>query len=632
MYTIHSSGKVTLLTLFSLVGVFVLASLFDIEYRGQVTSVQATSTATTTVTVLNTPPNWVITAREQIASATTTPTNEGTSTIITARADDNNSESYMLVVCSASSTITVNATAPPVCVTGTTYGVSATTTSGSDATVSISTAGLPGVAPNNQVYPWYAYICDRNLGDPECNDVMYNGTHEAGPVSATSSPFVVNHAPTITNVVITDNEQDPGQSVEWTSTATDTDTIRGGDALTLYVCRADNFDATIPGCLTPGWATSSPSLAATQATSTLIAIPTQDDIYDAYVFVVDPFGMEATGALQGSPQPFQVNNVAPTIGGAISTGLYNVFASSSGTTTLVLTEPEGVTQNFVAMFDVTDNNGCLATTSTNEIQSMIFNVARSGSSTPDGTGCDGDDIFNANSCYQDTYTGWVPNCYQAPYDTCLATDNHVRWECTFPLWFIADPTDAGSKYSTEYWMAVMRATDDGFGGDTPLTGVNGTSTTNSEMQQFLSFRATGSPIAYGSFEPGFGSTVHPATTTVYATGNTGLDQFLSSSDMCLLTGCTVAGNTISIGYQHWSLTNTTPFWSGATTTASTSPTSVAININKPQATTTPSNCTLGSASCGNTYWGIFVPGAITFAGDYTGVNYIDAVVSDQTDW
>jgi len=67
------TGLRTIATMGIIVSFFALMSLLDFERGGHVASVQATSTATTTVTVLNTPPDWTLTARELYASATHIP-------------------------------------------------------------------------------------------------------------------------------------------------------------------------------------------------------------------------------------------------------------------------------------------------------------------------------------------------------------------------------------------------------------------------------------------------------------------------------------------------------------------------------------------------------------------------------
>ena len=70
---IEKKGKVVFVALFSVVTVLALSVLFDTQQVSNVHSVQATSTATTTVRVLNTAPAWTTTAYEKYDSATNTP-------------------------------------------------------------------------------------------------------------------------------------------------------------------------------------------------------------------------------------------------------------------------------------------------------------------------------------------------------------------------------------------------------------------------------------------------------------------------------------------------------------------------------------------------------------------------------
>lgn len=623
-FFVQNAGKATVAMLLSLVGVFMLVTLFDVGNGGHVASVSATSTATTTVTVLNTPPAWIVTARELYASATNTPTNAGTSTVWTATANDSNGEDYYLLICKSSSTPTATASGPPVCGGGGVdqWAVSGAVTSNSQAQVSTTTQ--EGWSESND---WYAYVCDGNLGSPRCNVEQHNGLQEAGPASATSSPFVVNHRPTFT-LAADDSPTLPGATVTWTTTASDPDTVRGTDNVTLYVCKAADFDAAIPGCGSAGWATSSPA-ASNPSTSTDITIPTQDQDYAAYVYVTDEFDFPATGGWQGSSTVLTVANATPYVVGS-TVELYDVFGSTTSDYLMALTEPEGQTQNFVLRFDVADDNSCLNSSSGNEITDVDINVYRSTAGDPDGLLCDSTGEYNANSCYTDTSTNFVPTCYQDPAATCTAGSASVTWECTFPLWYIADPTDAGSAYASEDWRASARATDDGQEGVGPATGSYATSTApagTTEMTQFLSFNATGSPIAYGSWEPGQGTGVHPATTTVFATGNTGLDEYLSGDEMCV-TFPTCNGNatsTIYVPYQHYATSSpSVAYAAGYQLATSTSPVFVNIDVPKTTATTTP--------TADDTYWGIEVPSSLTYAGDYIGRNYIDAVVSASSEW
>ena len=434
----------------------------------------------------------------------------------------------------------------------------------------------------------------------------------------------MNHRHTIT-LAADDSPTLPGALVTWTSTATDTDSIRGGDAIQLFVCKGASFDATIPACTGTGaWATSTAALG-NPSTSTTLTIPLQDTDYGAYVYVVDPFNHPATSAWQGSSTVLTVSNAAPYIASSTIT-IYDVYGSTTNDQTLALTVPESQTNNFVARFDVSDNNSCKNVSNGNEVSDADIDVFRSAVGGTYGLGCDASGEYNANNCYTDRSTNWVPTCYQVSSAPCTSSTVSVTWECTFSLWYITDPTDVGSKFPGEDWRASARATD-----DNTVTGNYSTddkpANTGAEVVQFLSFRATGSPIAYGSWEPGQDTGVHPATTTVYATGNTGLDEYLSGDAMCVsYPSCNgLATSTIYVPYQHYATTSSSlAYGSGFLLSTSTAPVFVNIVIPKTTATDTPTN--------DDTYWGIAVPSSITYAGDYIGRNYIDAVVANSTEW
>ncbi len=603
------------------IAVFILALVFDIGQGGRVASVQATSTATTTVTVLNTAPTWTVTAYEVYASATTTPTNSGTSTVWTATASDSNGENYRLLICKASSTPTPVNGGAPICGGGSTnqWAVSASIVSGAVATVSTTTT--EAMAEKNY---WFAYVCDENAGSARCNASMYNGLHE-GAASATSSPFVVNHRPTFT-AFADDSPTLPGATVTWTTTASDTDTLGTADTVQLHVCRAQDFNTTTGVCGPGGFWASSTFAASNPSTSTPIAIPSQDKNFTAYGYVIDNHTHPASGGQQAVDSVLTVSNATPYVSSSTIT-VYDVFGSTTVDTTLALTTEEGQTQNFVMRFSVSDDNSCQADGGGQEISDVDINVFRSGIGGAIGLGCDSIGEFNTNNCYTHTATStwWAPTCYQTPNGCAGSTTASVVWECTFPLWYTADPTDVGSVSAAEDWRGSARATDD----DAALSnystddeGADGAS----QMTQFLSFRATGSPIAYGSLEPGQDTGTHIATTTVYATGNTGLDQYLSGAAMCVTyPSCTnLATSTIFVPYQHFSLTNSTAYAAGTVLSTSTTPTFVNAVIIKTTATSTPAN--------DDTFWAIAVPSSITFAGDYIGRNFIDAVVAPSGEW
>lgn len=614
------NNSVAIISLSAFALAMVAIFVFDVPFGSEHRSAQATSTATTTVTVLNTPPTWDVTAREQFASATTTPTNSGTSTRWTATATDSNGEDYYLLVCKSSSTPIAAANNAPSCGGGSSdlWAVSGPTTSGSPAYAATTTQ--ESWAESND---WYAYVCDGNAGSPRCTDEMYNGLHEAGAASATSSPFVVNHRPTFT-LAADDSPTLPGATTTWTTTSDDADSLGGDDTIQLHVCKAQDFDVTIPACGVGGFWASSTFVASNVTADGYITPPAQDTDHGAYVYIVDQHNHPALGGWQGSSTVLTIDNATPYVSSS-TIAVYDVYGTTSVDTTLALTTEEGETDNFVVRFSVVDDNSCEALGGTDEISDVNINVFRSGKGGALGLGCDSSGEYDANDCYTDTSPNFTPTCYQVPNDCSGPSQSSVEWECLFSLWYIADPTDVGSVYAGEDWRAAVRAIDDN-AATGPYSLDDEGPDLASQMTQFLSFRATGSPIAYGSWEPGQNTSNHPASTTVYATGNTGLDQYLSGDAMCVtFPTCTNnATSTIYVPYQHYSLAAATAYASGNQLSTSTAPSFVNVDILKTTATSAPASDI--------TYWGIEVPSTITFAGDYIGRNYIDAVVAPSGEW
>lgn len=120
--------------------VFLVAFVFDFSAQ-ELSKVSAAGNATTTLTVLNTPPVFTLNPYEVIGSSTSTPTNSGDVLQWSAIGTDANAADYFLLVCSTdSASATPKTNAPPECGAGIQWGVSATTTSGALATVSTTTA------------------------------------------------------------------------------------------------------------------------------------------------------------------------------------------------------------------------------------------------------------------------------------------------------------------------------------------------------------------------------------------------------------------------------------------------------------------------------------------------------------
>ncbi|OGZ98760.1 MAG: hypothetical protein A3A28_00945 [Candidatus Sungbacteria bacterium RIFCSPLOWO2_01_FULL_47_32] len=596
-------GKTIPMAMFILLGFSVLMMLVFMNSQPSIapTSAEA-STATTSVTVLNTPPQWTIDAQESTESSTNTPTNAGSDLSITGIGTDSNNDPYFLLVCKTSGAPTPFSNAPPECSggSGNRWSRSATTTSATNATSTYVTQ-----ASDAELNDWFAFICDANASNPACNATYKVGTYP------TESPFVVNHRPSFT--VFTDNSpKDPGQTVTWTTTASDADVVVTADTVQLFVCKANDFTGTACGaggtyCST-GASTTDPSC------NFDITIPTQDGNYTAFGFVVDNHNFAASGGAEGSDSVLTVNNVTPTIS---SSTIALRDTDSVGDLTLLTMATQ--TPGFSVRFTITDDNSCLNASSGNEISQVDINVFRSGIAS---TSCLVSGDYNANNCYPEAagIPVWNTSSSTQLTGTCSgASDPDAVWATSFPLYYIADPTDAGSQFPSQDWQATVRASDNNF-----ATSTWTQTETGNEMTSFLAFDLLTVAINYGSLQPGDQNPFLVQNATTSATGNTGVSLNLSGDDMCTAyPSCSYnATDTIPSTEQHYA--SSTVAYASGTALSSTTPAFFDLAVPKSTATSTQANRA--------TDWGIRVPPAITLAGAYTGKNTFVSVVSDSSDW
>lgn len=601
------AGKITVFT--TLIGVVIFGVVFFFSL-GEEASKRAdaqSDTATTSVTVLNTPPSWTGEAREEIESSTSSPTNVGDVVTWVATGTDANSEPYYLLICSNSATPTANSGAAPECDAPTNqWAVSTSTVSGTQARVSTTTQ--TAWAEQND---WYGWICDDNAGTPRCITYFTQGT----TTPSFASPFAVNHRPTF-SVFIDDSPADPGAVVNFYSTSTDPDTSGGQDQLRLHICNDPDFDTSTDSC-GPGGYIASTSVAGAYPDASAqytIVIPTQDQDYTAYGYIVDEHGFEASGGSQGTDSTLTVNNVAPTT--ASST------ISINGGAIITLTVASGETTGFTFQYTATDDNSCLNALSEYEAPSSTVALYRSGvgSTTCDGTA----GAYDPNNCYTSSLatTTWNFVC-TASSTTCTgATDPDQIFECTFPLWYIADPTVAATQYPTENWLAQVRAIDDDY-----ATGTYTERQVGVELDTLLAFNLNTITIPYGTLEPGQQTDPIVATTTIAATGNVGLDEDLSGDSMCTTYAATntcASSATSTIPENQQVFATSTVTYAQGTALSSTTPFELEVN--------TPKSIATSTATTSNTFWGIAVPGTITLSGDYTGQNTFTAIVGEAVDW
>jgi len=614
---VRTAGKITVVTAFSGFLVFMFAFMFDLG-KQEIHRVSAQGAATTTLTVLNTPPVFLIDAYEAVESSTTTPTNSGDQVQWAAVAEDSNGAPYFLLVCSTNASPTANAavdifslgTVAPQCGIGATqWAVSAATPSGDLATAATTTTE---VSPFAELNEWFAWVCDDDPVNPRCNNIPVQG------YSATnSSPFHVNRRPVFSDFA-NNGPADPGAMITFYSTSSDPDVVGGADQIFLVVCGTDSdYNPTTRTC-------NNFFIASTTATvyddaMAVFNLPAiiRDDVYGAYGFILDEHGHQATANPQNAD--FTVNNVAPVVQG----GDIEIYGQGGIGSDLSVSVPGGETPGSTLNFTLTDANSCLNAASSSELVSYSVALFRSSYGT---TTCDGSaGAYNPNYCYTNGVPTTTWNLVCTPTTTCNSPlQDSMSYTCNFPLWYIADPTDGSSPFSAENWSVGIAGIDDNY--------ATGTMATTSNPKNLFSFAAIGiedNAIAYGAIEPGSDSGTLSATSTAINIGNTGLDQEITGEAMCgtfsVGNECpTSATSTIPENQQRFASTTLTYSSPLALALSSTTPTELEINIPKTTATSTPQN--------GTTYWGIAVPVSITLAGSYQGLNTFTAVIANPANW
>lgn len=529
---------------------------------------------TTSVTVGNTAPAITVTPAETTESSSTSPTNVGSAVTVTSTATDSNSENYYLVLCSTDSVIPTNGAAPTC--TATRWCVSSSTASGVEASCAYTT--LIGDAESNA---WYAFVCDGNATAASCSATGNQGS------GGTGSPFGVNHAPGFTSIS-NDGPKDPGVTVTWSTTASDTDTSGAADTVKLLVCKTTGISAgACDGGGADTWCSS--SLGASNPTCGY-AVPavTPDQAYASYVYVVDSHNFGSASANQGSNDAHTVNNVAPVV----SAVTLNAGAAIDLT--------EGTTTGVVLGATITDNNSCYGS----ELTTIYGYAYRSGKAY---TLCDTAGEADSNFCYPEvtcTVTG----------GTCTDnTDASANYTCTVNIQSYADPTDAATLYPTENWLDSIKVTDDDAATHTLEV------TSGVEMNSLTALDVSSS-IAFGSLDVGGKNDPLDKTTTVTPTGNVGLDTELSGAANMCTDYPTCSGGTIGVSYIKYALAATTAYASA--TALSISPTEA--ELNAPKATN-------GSPTTKDIWWGIQIPTGTT-PGSYTGANTVSAYKGETGGW
>lgn len=608
---IQTAGKITIAAVLSGVLVFVFAFIFNVG-KTELMKVEA-QTATTTITVLNTPPQWLSLAVEEFESSTNTPTNSGNSVSWVALAENSGGAPYFLIVCSSSATPTPHAagslvtlgTAPPTCNGGVQWGVSTATVESTQARVSTTTTEVG--AFSGEVLNWYAWVCDDDPVNPRCNN-----TYSQGLNATNSSPFHVNFRPVLTSSTST-SPVDPGAVLNFTSVSSDGNVVRGPDNISLYVCTNNDFNPVTRTC-TGLLASTTGSVTSNAGASFTVPSVIPDDSYFAYVYLVDQYNHDALGPIHGSDIGYTISNVSPTV--ASST------ISINGGLNMSLTAPAGETTGFTLSFIVSDANSCQNASADSEITGYSASVFRSGIGTTTCNGLAG--AYNPNNCYPSgaAPASWNLVCTASSTSCTGNTDPTLLWNCTFPLWFVADPTDSSAYFHLDSWTAGIAGVD-----DNNATGTVTTSANPVTLNSFPAIDLLTAEIPYGALEPGDNSGSLTASTTIESVGNTGLNQNVQGESMCptftVGNECINSATSTIPDFKQEFATSQVSYGSGQDLSSST-PQLVLLQV--------PKSTSTSVYTSGITYWGIEVPIEITLAGAYTGLNTFYAVTAASSTW
>ncbi len=617
------AGKISVAAAVIGLAVFIIAFIVDVGSK-ELSKVSG-QTATTTLTVLNTPPSFTVGAYELVESSTSSPTNTDDTIVWQALGSDSNGAPYFLLICSTNATPTANAaadsgslgTAPPACDAGAIqWGVSTSTVSDTVASVSTTTAST-AISQFSEANNWFAWVCDDDPFNPRCNTTPVQGLN-----ATNSSPFNVNNRPNFL-ALVNDGPVDPGGTLVFDSTSSDPDTAGGADNLILVVCRdAVDYNAVTNDCDANFIASTTINLTTNVSATYTLASIVRDDTYPANGFLIDEHGHEAADNPIASN--FVVNNVAPTVlGGDIDL---------NGGLNLNPSVPGGEDTGFTLDFRIRDANSCVTAASTTDeiagFKASVFRAMENSTST-----CDGESSaqYDPNDCYTTAVatTTWNLSCTAATSSCTGPSIDFLDYTCTFPLWFVADPTDSNpgftpAGFEADNWTAGISGIDD----DNASSSMATTSMAV-ELVSFTALDLATAEIPYGSLEPGDDSGTLSATTSVLSVGNTGLDQQVQGESMCgtytISTECPVsATSTIPEFEQKFSSSSLAYTSPGALALSSSSNQEVELDVNKTTSTSTPNN--------GITYWGIAVPISITLAGNYQGLNTFIGVTAEDADW
>ncbi len=505
------------------------------------------------------------------ASASTSPTDEGTNVTFFATASDDDDNQYYLAICQSAGILAGNDGAPTC--TGGAWCVSGATASGTQAACAYAATSS---SPENN--DWYAYVCDKvfGFGQAKCSAFSQGNDFSYG------SPFVVNHAPTYTSVSTVDNNRNPGQTFKVTAVSADTDSSGGADTLRMFVCTTNDIISYGAGCASTTvcsvMSTSSPN----PSCFFTPPAPSPAGTTTYYAFVYDSHGL-ATNPVSRS-NTYTINNSAPALGGLVLNNGANITLNIKDAPDLAV---QAVNNS------VMDLNGC------GDIDSTIGTVYMSNATN--GYNC----TANNNDCYLATTTACVMS------DCASSTDMIATITCTVNMKYYAVPTatSTNNPWESYSWMSYMLVYD-GAHYSAATSAVNVV-----DVNVNVALDVAETEINFGpSMYAGENTGTKNSTTTVYNAGNSPINSNIRGNDLI-----SPPALPIEVGNIKWDLVNF-DYELGIKPLSSSFQ---LVDIVDPRPTST-----LGVAD--GIYWGIAIPFTAE-SKTFWGQNTFQAVV-DNGDW
>jgi hypothetical protein len=298
-----------------------------------------------------------------------------------------------------------------------------------------------------------------------------------------------------------------------------------------------------------------------------VVTPTLNTTDSAYCFRVTDEGidLDAYSRIAELQLVFEPNITSLTLNGGLDISLTG-----------------GATTTITATGTVTDQNGYA------DIIGATTTIFRDG---PAGVGesC----TLNNNNCYRSA----TPAC---SFTNC--SGNSCDIECSFDVYYHADPTDIGT-FASGIWTAYLEVRD----------GSEAVATATSPSVDLITLRAleVGNSINYGTLAVDADTGSYNASTTVENIGNTAIDVEIEGTDL------TDGGSSV-IPVSEQKFATSTFTYSACTycSQASVTPTPYELDLSKPTST--------APAITGELFWGIAAPFGVAGT-PHSGLNIFYAV-------